>query len=42
MRFEPNISLSTAVKRNKLLLNSTVNATCFGLTEHHQAIKYIV
>jgi hypothetical protein len=41
--FEGNINISmcttsTATKHNKLLLNSSVNATCFGLTCHHQAI----
>jgi len=36
-----NISMHTAVKNNKLLFNSSVNATHFTLTDHHQAIKYI-
>ena len=26
---------------NKLLLNSSMKATCFGLKNHHQAIKYM-
>lgn len=41
--FEGNINISmcttsTATKHKKLLLNSLVDATCFGLTCHHQAI----
>jgi len=31
-----NISMCTAVKYNKILLNSWVNSTCFGLTDSHQ------
>jgi hypothetical protein len=37
-----DISVKLAVKYNKLSLNSSVNATCFGLVRHHQAIKYII
>jgi hypothetical protein len=37
-----DILIGISIKHNKLLLNSSVNATCFGLTDRHKAIKYII
>ena len=38
-----NISTCTAVKHNKLLLNSSVTATCFlSLRDHNHATKHII
>jgi hypothetical protein len=37
-----NISMCIAIKYNKLLLNSSVNATFFGHIDHHQATKYMI
>ena len=36
------INMCIAVKQNKLLLNSSVKATCFGIRNHLQAIKYMM
>ena len=42
MKFIALCSDINAVKHNKLLFNSSVNATHFSLTDHHQAIKYVI
>ena len=33
--------IRTAVNHNKVLLISSIYATCFGRTDHPQAFKYI-
>jgi len=35
-----NISMCIVVNHNRILLNSSVNVTCFSLTNHHHATKY--
>jgi hypothetical protein len=35
----PTLVKCTAVKHNKPLQNSSVNATYFGLIDHHQAMR---
>ena len=40
--FTVNTEIDITVKHNNFLIISSINVTCFGLEDHHQALKYFI